>query len=150
MLEREKAPSNGGHCSYCLFPPPIKPLPVHRSFSKGVFYCLPDETTEEPEAPTSSRLGPWEGASERSTQPPSLPASGSAIPGEQQPGSSPTWPPRRVGPPTSVSIGQVSGLSHSHWLLVDVKAGPTWEAVLLFLLNSLSSLPSSLSPTPHF
>lgn len=38
-------------------------------------------------------------------------------------------------------------MSHSHWLLVDVKAGPTWNPVCLFLLNSLSSL-LPLSPQP--
>lgn len=38
-------------------------------------------------------------------------------------------------------------MSHSHWLLVDVKAGPTWDPVFLFLLKSLPSL-LPLSPQP--
>lgn len=38
-------------------------------------------------------------------------------------------------------------MSHSHWLLVDVKAGPAWDPVFLFY--SIPPLPpSSLSPTP--
>ena len=41
----------------------------------------------------------------------------------------------------------MSGISHSHWLLVDVKAGPTWDPVFLFLLNALPSL-LPLSPQP--
>lgn len=57
---------------------------------------------------------------------------------------------QRRGPPNSVSIGQMSRMSHSHWLVVDVEAESAWNAVLLF--NSLSlppCLPAFFSLPPN-
>lgn len=143
---RERAPSNGGHCNYCLLPSPIKLPPMHRSFYKGIFFCIPAETPEEPHLP---RPPGW-------------------APGKEQ-AKSTLLTCVGVRDRWVAAVRQLIHLGHSarwpthlnfHWSGVRNvalplatrrrKGGANLESCVSFPTQFTPLPPSSLSPTPHF